>query len=389
MSAPAADIYQGETCIASISRTSTGYLFERADGSEWNQGRLSSTLPADRFPFESAELHPFFLNLLPEGARLQLLLDTAKASDDSLDLLLRVGWDAVGDIAVVPHGARQQRPQKDKVDDLTAVSFRELFESRVLRDASIAGVQEKLSDATVSFVLGGHRSGPAILKLNPLAFPRLVENENFFLQAARSCGVSVAKPTLVRDRDGEAGLLVQRFDRVRSGQNVTKLHQEDACQLLDLAPSRKYTPTMRVIAERIEEVATAPIAESRRLLELYIFSYLIGNGDLHAKNISLLWDRVIALSPAYDVLSTLPYPRLNRNMALPLEGKDTNFRLRDFVAFGQRRGVSEKAVESIVLKLAERLSPWIEKVDEIGYDVETTGALKVELRRRIERLVAA
>lgn len=63
---------------------------------------------------------------------------------------------------------------------------------------------------------------------------------------------------------------------------------------------------------------------------------MIGNGDLHAKNVSLLWTDVVSLNPAYDLLSTLPYPHLSPNMALLLEGKDVNFKVDDFVAFGER-----------------------------------------------------
>jgi serine/threonine-protein kinase HipA len=386
MTQPAADLYQRQKLVATVTRTGAGYRFDLVDNLA--RGQLSSTLPAEKFPFDAAELPPFFLNLLPEGARLQMLLDTAKASDDTLELLLRVGWDTVGDVAVVRHGALPEPLERDRIDDPRQVSFRELFEARSLRDASIAGVQEKLSDATIVFVVGNRSAGPSLLKLNPAAFPRLVQDEHFFLRVASSCGIAAAKATLIEDRDGEAGLLVHRFDRVRRRQIVEKLHQEDACQLLDLVPARKYTPTMRTVTERIQEVATAPIAESRRLLELYIFSYLIGNGDLHAKNISLLWNGVVSLTPAYDVLSTLPYPELSRNMALPLEGKDANFRLRDFVDFGERSGVPKKAVESMAAKLCDRLAPWIGRLDEIGYDAETTEAMRREMSKRLARLEA-
>jgi hypothetical protein len=48
-------------------------------------------------------------------------------------------------------------------------------------------------------------------------------------------GLATAETRLVFDRDGRSGLLVTRFDR-RAGR---RLHQEDACQLLDRYPADK------------------------------------------------------------------------------------------------------------------------------------------------------
>lgn len=384
MTHPAADLYQGQKHVATITRTGAGYRFDLVD--DLDRGVLSSTLPAEKFPFEAAELHPFFLNLLPEGARLQLLLDTAKASDDTLDLLLRVGWDAIGDVAVVPHGDSIERESAQRVDDPSTVSFRELLADVAVRDASIAGVQDKLSDATIAFAIGNRRAGPSLLKLDPPRFPRLVHNEQFFLRVAAACGIDVNRAALIEDRDGDAGLLVTRFDRIRKCKSTIKLHQEDACQLLDIVPARKYRVSMREVSEAIQAVASAPVVECRRLLELYIFSYLIGNGDLHAKNISLLWHEVVTLSPGYDLLSTLPYPSLSRNMALPLEGKDANFKAADFIAFGERCGVPATATRKIIERLSRGIGPWLDRLGEIGYDEATTAALRAEIVNRIERL---
>ena len=59
------------------------------------------------------------------------------------------------------------------------------------------------------------------------------------------------------------------------------------------------------------------------------YSYLIGNGDLHARNVSLLVqpNGRIVLAPAYDLLSTVPYG--DRRLALKVEGRDDNVKRRD------------------------------------------------------------
>ncbi|MEX1125846.1 MAG: HipA domain-containing protein [Acidimicrobiia bacterium] len=45
---------------------------------------------------------------------------------------------------------------------------------------------------------------------------------------------------------------------------------------------------------------------------------MTGNGDLHAKNLSLRWtdaEQLVAPTPAYDLHSTIPYP-LDTRMAM-------------------------------------------------------------------------
>ncbi len=202
---------------------------------------------------------------------------------------------------------------------------------------------------------------------------------------AKSCGLETSKAALVYDRDDEAGLLVTRFDRLKEGKSIRKIHQEDACQLLNIVPANKYSTTINRIAEAICQVCTAPTVEIMRLLQLYAFSYIIGNGDLHAKNISVLWGQAVRLSPAYDLLSTLPYP-LDRRMALKMDGRDDNFRSSYFVAFGRRFGIPDKATKSIIETLCHRAEPWIERIDDIGFEKKVAGHLKSGIAERISKL---
>jgi serine/threonine-protein kinase HipA len=142
---------------------------------------------------------------------------------------------------------------------------------------------------------------------------------------------------------------------------------------------------MRDIADAITQVCSAPIVEIERLIRQYAFSYIIGNSDLHAKNVSVVWDRAVRLTPAYDLLSTLPYP-LDRNMALKLDGRDDNFRTSDFAIFGQRYGVPERATRAMLKALCKRAESWVGRMDEIGFDEKTTDSLKVEVMSRIAKI---
>lgn len=151
--------------------------------------------------------------------------------DDHFTILLSVGSDTVGDVRVVPSGeapaptgttfdSRRPTPDfKSLFDLLTGVGSIDLDSS------AIPGVQGKVSAQMFSTPIAT-TGGPAILKLAPLArLPRLVENEHFFMTAARRCGIRTPDTRIVHDDNGVAGMLVERCD--------VGVPQEDACQVAD------------------------------------------------------------------------------------------------------------------------------------------------------------
>lgn len=222
-----------------------------------------------------------------------------------------------------------------------------------------------------------------ILKLNPPALPRLVENEYFFMNAARSCGLHVPRLHLVHDREGASGLLVERFDRASDKGRWRGIHQEDACQFLNRYPSDKYRLKVSDIAKALD-LCQAPLVARARLLDLVTFSYAIGNGDLHGKNISLGGERALQLTPSYDLLSTRPYRDLK--LALQFEGRDDDVTRRDFLAFGGRFGLLEKAVAARLDRLCEKLEPFVSRVKEIGLDATNTRQLEELMSKRLADL---
>lgn len=374
-----ADVYRGDRLAGRISRTRHGAVFEYDARFE---DEVAFRLPraAGRYETTGVNLHTFFAGLLPEGLRLTTLVRHMKTSrDDLLSLLMAVGADCVGDVAVVPVGQRP-RDAAPALDPRRAaeLSFDEVLQESLgsTREAAIPGVQEKVSAAMISVPV--RAGGAFILKLNPPRVPRLVENEHFFMKAARACGLATAEVKLLHDRDGRSGLLVTRFDRLDAG----KLHQEDACQLLDLYPADKYRLSMRQVMEALE-VCSAPTIERLKLLRLVAYSYLIGNGDLHAKNISVrIIEGRVELTPAYDLLTTLPYG--DAHMALKLDGRVARLGRRSFVALGERFGVPARAVEAMLDELLASLRPFHERLDEIGFEKRRTDALARALRSRAD-----
>jgi serine/threonine-protein kinase HipA len=243
-------------------------------------------------------------------------------------------------------------------------------------------VQEKVSAQMVSFPLRRH-----FVKLTPPRFPRLVENEAFFLAMASDCGLRVPEHELVSDRLGRSALLVQRFDRMMSPAGMVRLEQEDSCQLLGRYPADKYRVRYLEVATALLAVTDFPTLDARQLVQVYAFSYLIGNGDLHAKNISVggLADGEHRMTPNYDLLSTLAYVG-NDRMALELEGKQDNLRRRHFLEFAGRVGVGPKAVARDLDRMCDVAPVWAAKVGVIGLDERRTRHLERELLRRRDHL---
>jgi serine/threonine-protein kinase HipA len=174
-------------------------------------------------------------------------------------------------------------PERDT--DFRAV-FAKLTGSVDADPVGMVGVQPKVGAAMASAPTQT-RSGPAILKLNPVQYPLIVENEHFFMTMAGACGLRVATTALLHDAEGRSALLVTPFDRVGS----TRIAQEAACQVAGVYPASKYrikTETaIAALADACGRGGGSKPAAVFELLKTIVFSWLIGNGDLHGKNLSI------------------------------------------------------------------------------------------------------
>lgn len=169
--------------------------------------------------------------------------------------------------------------------------------------------------------------------------------------------------TQIRHVAGRSFLLVERYDRRPTPQqNLERLHQEDLCQALGIAPEYKYQneggPDLAQCFDLLRR-ATRPSATSiLRLLDFVILNALIGNHDAHAKNFSLLYsDKGPRLAPLYDVLSTAIYPNLTPKMAMKVGSKYkfSEVQTRHWEAFAQQAGLSPAQVRKRIIQLAQQL----------------------------------
>lgn len=398
---PSALVFRGGTRVGSIFRDESGTRFQYAENYE--QGSLPGGGIAFQMRFQSEPIargggavHPFFANLLPEGHRLTALRERAKASlDDELGLLLAAGPDTIGDISVT---AAEDNADPFRVraivdaSDLGHSDFSNALERSIggkteIPEPSLTGIQEKVSAEMISLpVTSSGKRAWYILKLNPTSKPNLIQNESVCLRLAERCKLRVVRHRLVSDRNGTQGLLIERFDRLFAGTKPTKLHIEDACQFCARYPADKYRVTMNEVGEGVRSFASAPKVEILKLIKLYAFSYLICNGDLHAKNISLMQrqDDTISLTPAYDLICTLPYG--DQSMALKIEGRDDNFRAADFARFGERFDIPQKATAKMLSDLILRFDQNAPMLDDLPLNTDQRRHLREFSTRRLARL---
>lgn len=395
-SVDSADVVRSGRVAATLRRTRDGVEFRYRD--YWvDQQRppVATTLPVSREPVlrPGGALPAYFAGLLPEGRRLGALRRAVKTSaDDELSLLLAVGADAIGDVQVVPAGfAPHEVPPRIAIENIAEVSFAELLAELGIRAQRMAlpGVQDKTSAAMINLPLA--RAGERyILKLNPLGeYPHLIENEAFFLDAARLSGLTVPPHQLATDRAGAAGLLVRRFDRITVDGELRALAVEDGCQAADRPPADKYLLGTNRTFAGLTAVCDAPAAAGRELLRQLAFAYLTGNGDAHAKNFSVLRDVLgeWRVSPVYDTPCSHVYG--DTTMAMSINGRSgSDFGATDFAELGKSLGVPERATRRALSELVERVDRWLPNLDSLPFDRGQLSKLRRVVAHRRARLLS-
>ncbi|MEQ8968430.1 MAG: HipA domain-containing protein [Azospirillaceae bacterium] len=201
------------------------------------------------------------------------------------------------------------------------------------------------------------------------AFQALPVIEYLAMTLGRRVGLATPDVALVQMPDGMApALLVERFDIRTSPDDRRHIALEDMCSVLGLSPDAKYDGTIERVAHALRPVSTEPDEDLRILLQRALFAWLIGDGDMHLKNLALLkiagperkrFDSV-RLAPLYDAVTTRVFPGLESDrMALKLNGKDDRLRRADFrraaatMSLGPRN--MELAIDEFLGSLARAL----------------------------------
>jgi serine/threonine-protein kinase HipA len=333
---------------------------------------LSLTLPLQPERHPQGVVRPFLDGLLPEGqSRLAVAEDFDLLASDTYGLIRAIGRDCAGAVVIQP----AEDPPPPPPSTLRAAKLGDAdIENLVanLRTAplgidkrvriSLGGVQEKLllthmPDGSWGRPVDGTPS-THILKPEIARFPQAVENEAFCMRLARHLGLPVAdvETQVIGSR---MLLVVTRYDRiVDANGSVERIHQEDFCQATGTPPDQKYEeeggPSLRRIAELLQGATTPNVLDD--LLRAVTMNIIVGNGDAHAKNFSLLHPAsgAMTLAPLYDLLCTLHYG--DDRLAMYVDGVHRTNRVTTerIVNEAARWGLSRVRAASIVNDLLAR-----------------------------------
>lgn len=344
---------------------------------------LSLALPITRRPATDAKrresgmaVSAFLEGLLPEGNLRQHIATEARiATTDILQLLHRVGGECAGAVQILAPGAepgqgRVRRLSADEVQRIIADLPTYHLPDGTTLQASLAGIQDKvLLTALPGGVWGWPESGAPsthIIKPEPLggAIAHLVQTEDWALSVASTAGLSAARSRLATFDQREA-IIVTRYDRDVTG---TRVHQVDFCQAIGLSPDAKYENTaeasrhgsrLRRIARTAAARADDPDEFRAAMLEAVTFNVVIGNGDAHSKNYSLMLDRAgrVSLAPLYDVAPTAYLAPKFKGSGHVINGKTSidAIAVADLSAEGASWGMSERRAKAAVTACIQRV----------------------------------
>lgn len=302
------------------------------------------------------KLMPFFSNLLPEGHLQEYLAEMAGVHPDREFFLASVlGRNLPGAVTIHPEKnadwlSPYERGFSAKKTDAKVLDHMLRF--------SLAGVQLKfpaITSATGGFTIPAKGiGGQWIAKLPSREFSGVPENEFSMMSLAHMVGISVPKIDLVKvdsignlpdgiNPMGENAFIIKRFDRYDDG---SKIHIEDFAQVFGIFADYKYKrgSFQGIFKTIVAECDDTDVAEFIRRLT---FSTLIGNGDMHLKNWSLIYrdKRNAHLAPVYDLVSTIPYIQDNKTALNLIHSRNfTDYTFDKLARLAVKSGISKKLV---------------------------------------------
>lgn len=258
--------------------------------------------------------------------------------------------------------------QSLRVNPLLSFSRKEFFQQSPLKSKgmSISGLQQKLSvkiDSNKELKITD-TDGEYILKPSPETCPHASENEHCAMLTSKLLGIDTALCGLVSFSDGELVYITKRFDR----NNGDRIHQEDLVQGFGMKSEDKYSHSYETAGKLINAMTNGKAFVVFDFFCRVVHAYLIGNDDMHLKNISLqkfsgntglYYDR---MTPNYDCLFTTVFDSAPKSdfLALDLLEEEKNaifskayekygfYTGNDFIILGSGLGLREKPITSFI-----------------------------------------
>lgn len=370
------------------------FVYEASWLSQPNSFALSPHLPLGTESIvDGASERPvqwYFDNLLPEeGQRVLLAADAKIDGADAFRLLAWYGAESAGSVSLLPAGT--QSPLFEPLRRLTAQDLEARIRSLpklplahgAVKRMSLAGAQHKLAVVLQNDMLyepAGAAPSTHILKPDhpDEDYSHSVINEWFVMRLARRLGLSV--PNVKRLYVPSPVYVIERFDRVQADVGWERTHVIDACQLLGLDRSFKYSQGSVEVLAQLANACRSPAVARARLFGWLVFNVLVGNTDAHLKNLSFMVSAEgVQLAPFYDLLSVASYetPAFGKNtwpdhtqLAWPIlnvykfEQIDRTLLLKAAQVMGIAKGTAERLLDALCDRIEAQTTALLSEVQK-------------------------
>lgn len=263
---------------------------------------------------------------------------------------------------------------------------------------TVPGVQKKMSlhlsteGKAPRLTLANYPTG-YILKPQTPGFAALPEAEHLVMSMARKTGIATVPFALIRV-GGHCAYITKRIDRIlptRGRPEMQMFAMEDFCQLENRLTEDKYRGSYERCAKIVTRYSQRPGLDLSELFLRVVFSYAVGNSDMHLKNFSLIETAPrsghYVLSDAYDMLPvSIVLPNDPEELALALNGKKRNILRKDFLSFARNAGISEAAGEKMIRKVVSMRDLYMEMCEASDLPEDWKDSLTALIRRRTELL---
>ncbi len=129
----------------------------------------------------------------------------------------------------------------------------------------------------------------------------VVKAEYIAMSLAAAVGID-APPVSLQHVAGKDVLLIERFDRFKSGAGWQRKAMISALTLLELDEMMPRYASYEALATIIRQRFAQPKDTLKELFARLLFNILCGNTDDHARNHSAFWDGAsLSLTPVYDI----------------------------------------------------------------------------------------
>lgn len=129
----------------------------------------------------------------------------------------------------------------------------------------------------------------------------------------------------------------------------------------------------------LRDWSTVPALDIPSFINGLIFNVLIGNADAHGKNYSLLYSGgERRLSPYYDLVSTLAWPDLSKNLAMKIGGCESvnAFTIGDWKKMAKKTGLGWPMMRE---RMAESCHGVLNELGEVRAQTKAYGESMVAL----------